>query len=461
MGGGLFSALNAARTSLEVNQKSIEIVGNNISNVNTEGYSRQRVTLAASRATPTPFGYLGSGVDVQTVERIRSKMIDQQLLGERPSLDQYEFKSSGLEFIEEIFNEPSDYGLSRNIEEFFNSWHDLANDPESTAARTVVRQKAQTMTNSFRRIDRELDNYQSHLNRELRDAVDEVNLITKEIAKLNERVVNAEVNGHQSPDLRDQRDLLVAKLSHLVDVRTNENTHGGITVSVGNRTLVVDTIYEPLTLTTLSESDPGPFVTFERDDNVAQITNGKIKGLLDLRDENIPDYLSRLDTLAVALVEEINTVHTTGFNLSGITGIDFFDSGTSGAADFEISASVLANANLIAAADTTGEPGNNATALALANVADNLTMNSGEFTFSDYYNSLISNIGSQTQEANFLSNTFSLTVEQLEFSQAAISGVSLDEEMTTMIEAQQAFTAAARVVSTVDEMTQVVLNMIG
>lgn len=456
----LLRMLNIAKQALFAHQTAMNTAGQNIANVNTEGYSRQRVTLAASRATPTSFGYLGSGVQVQAVERIRSEMIDQQLLGERPALELYNFKSSGLEFIEEIFNEPSEFGLSRNIEEFFNSWFDLSNDPESTASRTVVRQKAQTMTSSFRRIDRELSNYQTHLNRELSSAVDEVNMISKEIAKLNDRIVNAEVNGHQAPVLRDQRDILVGQLSKLVDVRTNENEYGGISVSVGGRTLVVDTFYEPFTLTTISESDPGPFITFERDSAVARITSGKIKGLLDLRDENIPDYRSRLDTLAVALTEQINTVHTTGYNLNGITGIDFFDSTTSGAAGFEISTSILANANLIATSDTTGEPGNNATALAVAKIADSLTMNSGEFTFSDYYNSLISNIGSETQEANFLTNTFGLTVEQLEYSREAISGVSLDEEITNMIEAQAAFNAAARIISVVDEMTQVVLNIL-
>lgn len=455
----LLRMLNIAKRAMFAHQTAMNTSGQNIANVNTEGYSRQRVTLAASRATAAPFGYLGAGVDVQTVERIRSQMIDQQLLDERPALEMHDFKSSGLEFVEEIFNEPSEFGLSRNIEEFFNSWHDLANDPESTASRTVVRQKAQTMTSSFRRIDRELNNYQTHLNRELRDAVDEVNLITKEISKLNERIVNSEVNGHQAPDLRDQRDILVGKLSKLVDVRTSENEHGGITVSAGNRTLVVDTFNEPLTLTTISESDPGPFITFEGDSTIAQISSGKIKGLLELRDKNIPDYRNRLDALAVALTTELNTVHTTGYNLNGITGIDFFDTATSGAADFEVSASILTNANLIASADTTGEPGNNGIALAMANVADNLTMNSGEFTFSDYYNSLISNIGSETQEANFLTNTFGLTVEQLEFSRESISGVSLDEEVTNMIEAQTAFNAAARVISSVDEMMQTILNM--
>lgn len=455
----LLRMLNIAKRALFAHQTAMNTAGQNIANVNTKGYSRQRVTLAASRATPSPFGFLGSGVEVQTIERIRSEMIDRQLLDERPSLERYDFKSSGLGFIEEIFNEPSEFGLSRNIEDFFNSWHDLANNPESTASRAVVRQRAQTMTSSFRRIDREFANYQTHLNHELSNAVDEVNLISKEIAKLNERIVNSEVNGHQAPDLRDHRDLLVEKLSKLVDVRTNENEHGGISVSVGNRTLVVGTSYEPLTLTTISASDPGPFITFEGDSIVAQITNGKIKGLLDLRDENIPDYRSRLDAFAVALTKEINAVHTTGYNLSGITGIDFFDSATTGAADFEISTSILANANLIATSDTTGEPGNNAMALAMAKIADSLTMNSGEFTFSDYYNSLISNLGSETQEANFLTKTFGLTVEQLEFSRESISGVSLDEEITNMIEAQAAFNAAARVISTVDEMTQVVLNM--
>lgn len=456
----LLRILGIARRAMNAHQAAMSVTGNNIANVNTEGYSRQRVTLTSTRSTDVGLGFIGSGVTVERIERIRSELVDQQLMTERPSLHQHQFKSSGLHFIEDIFNEPSEFGLNRSLEEFFNSFQDLANDPESTAARTVVRQKAITVTSNFKRIHKQLSDYQNQLNGELRAGVDEINRLTSEIAEMNDRIVRAEVSGHEAPDLRDQRDLLVDKLSKLVDVKTFESEAGSINVAIGSRMVVVDTQAEQLGLAVQNQSDPGPTIVFVRDDNVAVINDGKIKGILDLRDKNVPGYMSQLNELAINLTDEVNAIHRTGFNLDDITGINFFDPGTSGASDFTISNEIENNANLIASSDTAGEPGNNATALAMADLTDKLTMDDSQFTFSDFYNSLLSNVGTQAQESMLMENSFSLTVEKLELTRQSISGVSLNEEMTNMIEHQTAFTAASRVVTTVDEMTETVMNMI-
>jgi len=452
--------LGIARRALFAQQSVMNTAGNNIANVNTEGYSRQRVTLSQMQSSPTSVGFLGSGVTVESVERIRSALVDQQLLGERPSLEQYQFKSDALRFVEDIFNEPSDFGISRNVEDFFNAFQDLASDPESTSARTVVRQRAISLASGFNRIHRQLSNYQEQFNRELTSTVDEVNRLTSEIAKMNERIVNAEVGGQQAPGMRDQRDMLVGQLSKLVDVKTLENKFGAITVSVASRTLVVDSQAEKLALVSQSASDPGPAVTMERDGTVLDIKNGKMKGILDMRDVNIPEYLNKLNEFASTFATSVNAVHSAGYNLDGITGTNLFDPNTSGADDIAVSNEVLNDANLIAAADVANEPGNNKTALAIAALQDSKTLSAGSATFGDFYSSLISTLGSQTQEAGFQKDSFSLTVQQLEFTRDSISSVSLDEEMTTMIEAQQAYTAAARLVTIVDDMAQTVLNMV-
>ena len=440
----LMRILGIARRALNAHQAAMNSYGNNIANVNTEGYSRQRVTLKTATPLRTPQGFLGSGVSVENVERIRSTLVDQQIMGEKPSLNQYEFKNDALQFVEGVFNEPSDFGINRNLEDFFNSFHDLANDPESTAARSVVRQKGVALANNFNRIDRQLRAYQKQLNSELSQNVNEINRITSQIAKLNENIVKVEFGGVQAPDLRDQRDLLVDDLSKLVDVRTFEKEAGSINVHVGGRALVVDSHSEKLSLVTQSEAAAGPIVAFEQDGSQVNFTNGKIKGILDVRDGNIPDYLSQLDQLAVSIATEVNAVHSGGYNLNDISGINLFDPNTSGAHDFAMSVEVMNDANLIAASNVTGEPGNNNVALAIASLQDGLTINDGQLTFGDFYNSLISKLGSDTQEAGFLKSGYSLTVERLEFTRQSISGVSLDEEMTNMIEAQQAYTAATQ-----------------
>lgn len=452
--------LGIARRALQAHQSAMNVASNNIANVNTEGYSRRRIELSAGRSIATPQGVLGSGVNIQGIERIRSSFIDQQLLNERPNFYQYEFKSTALNFIEDIFGEPSDFGLTRNMEDFFDSFHDLANDPESATARILVREKAVNLKNGFKRINRQLTDYRQQLNTELGEKVKEVNRLTTQIANLNEKIVSEEVGGDSANDLRDKRSLLLDKLSKLVDVKTIENASGGINVIVGGRHLVVDTQAQELALSVESATAIGPKVVFKNGGQVAGITNGSIKGILDIRDTQVADYLDQLDKLAVNIAQKINTIHSTGYNLDGITGTDLFDANVTGAADFELNPAIIADANLIAASDALNEPGNNNIALSLANLQGSLVMNDGDFTFSDFYNSLISSIGSQAQGSNFFRDSFAITVEKLEYNRESVSGVSLDEEMVNLIEAQQAFTAASRIVTTVDEMMQTILNMV-
>ncbi len=456
----LIRILDIARRALSAHQSAMNTASNNIANVNTEGYSRQRVNLTATRSVLTVAGLLGSGVKVENLERIRDKFIDRQLNNERPSFKMNEFKSEGLHFVEEIFNEPSDFGLNRLVEDFFNSFQDLANDPESTAVRSVVKEKAVTLANGFQRINGQLSNYQESLNTELEQRVKEVNQITASIAELNKKIVSTEIGNQQDPTLRDQRDKLVDKLGELVDVQTFDTRDGALNVSVAGRFLVTGSSSVDLKLDVNSSSAAGPLVAFVNDGRIANISSGRIKGLLDIRDVNVESYLNKLDQFAVGLAEQINSIHTTGYNVDGLTGKNFFTTGITGAHDFAVDKAIMNDPSLIATADASGEPGNNAVAQAIVNLQDSKVMNNNQETFFDFYNSLISNVGSQAQESDFLAQSYSLTVEKLEYNRNAVSGVSLDEEMTNLIEAQQAFNAAAKVLTTVDEMTNTIINMI-
>ncbi|HEX9654800.1 MAG TPA: flagellar hook-associated protein FlgK [bacterium] len=456
----LLRALDIARRALHAQQSVLNTTSNNIANANTEGYSRQRVNLSTSSPQWSPYGLIGTGVNVDSIERIRDVFVDRQIINERQSFKQYEFKSDALQFIEEIFNEPSDMGLSQMLKEFFAAFHDLANDPDSTAARTVVRERAMMLSSGFKRLDRQLNDYRTHLNYELQSQVDEVNRIAGEIAHLNEKIVQSEVNGLETPTLRDSRDRLVDQLSGLVNIQSNENEFGAVSVSVGGRFLVVETSAMKLSTNVSSLNGPGPQVVWEQDGEAANITNGQMKGILDIRDNNITSYLDQVNQFAVSLADSVNNLHRSGYNLNGDTNVDFFKSGITGAADFDLSADVQGDVKLIATADATGEPGNNGIALAIAGLEDAAVMEDGQRSFDDFYSSLISTLGAHTQEAAFLKDSFELTVNKLEFTRESISGVSLDEEMTNLIEAQQAYTAAARLVTTIDEMMQTVLDMV-
>jgi len=438
----------------------MNVASNNIANVNTEGYSRQRLNLSSAPSRLTMEGLLGSGVRVDSLERIRNQFIDKQLMHERPSLNQYQFKSDALQFIEEIFNEPSDFGLNRKLEDFFNSFQDLANDPESMSARTVTREKAVTLSNGFNQIHRQLSDYQSELNYSLTDQVNEINRLTGQIANLNQKIVDMKVMKEQAPTLRDERDKLVDQLSGLVDVQTQVTDAGAMNVVVAGRYLVVDTQAHKVALTPKSAGDAGPTVVLEAGGDKLNISNGSLKGLLDVRDKHIPDYLRQLDEFAFTLATEVNSLHSAGYNLADVTGQNFFNGSISGADDFAVDSAILSDASLIATSDIPSEPGNNRIALAIANLQDGKVLNNGQYTFNDHYNALVSSVGVETQEANFLTDAYGLTVEKIEMTRDSVSSVSIDEEMTHMIESQQAFAAAAKVVTTLDEMTSTILNMV-
>lgn len=456
----LMRILDIAKRALNAHQNAMNVYSNNIANVNTVGYSRQRITLTQSRSVSFAKGLLGTGVNVGRIESIRSKFVLAQLISERPSLNQFEFKETSFQLIEDIFTEPSDFGLNRMMSDFFNAFNDLANDPESAAARSVVREKAITLTGGFKRISGQLNDLQAQLNTELKDKVAEVNRLSKQIAHLNDQIVTSEVGGREAMAMRDERNLLIDRLSELVNIQTNENQAGSVNISMGGRFLVTDTQAQKLSLKSQSVDDAGPRVVWERDGEVANITNGTIKGILDIRDVNVSDYLGQLDEVAVTLAQEMNKIHTQGYNLGDATNINFFDPNVTGADDLALSSEILDNANLIATSDAAGEPGNNNIVLALAGLQDAKVMSNGQFSISDFYNSLIATVGSQGQEAQFLQRSFGLTVEKLEFTRDSVSAVSLDEEMVNMIEAQQAYTAAARIITTVDEMIQTILNMV-
>jgi len=452
--------LGIARRALHSQQAVMNTTANNIANVNTEGYSRQRAILRENRSHQTMAGYLGSGVSVQTIERVRDNLIDSQLISERPSFAQFEFKGKALELVEDIFNEPSEYGLNQSLADFFNSFQDLSSEPESSAAKTVVRQKASVLANNFNRIHGKLSEYQQQLNIELTGAVAEVNDLTSKIANLNKKIVSAEVGGHMDSEIRDQRDLLIDQLTELVDVRVSKNQNGTLSLSVAGMELVADSLSQKLSLKTESANESGPKLVMENGNGEIKLTNGKIKAILDIRDINIENYKNQLDDFAVNFTQAVNDAHSAGYNLNNVTGTNLFEASATGAIDFAVSSEVMNDANLIATSDSMNEPGNNAAALSIIALQDSLTMDNGQQTFSSFYNSLIATLGSQTQEANFLGESYGMTVEKLEFSRQAVSGVSLDEEMTMMIEAQQAYAAAAKVITNVDEMAQTILNMV-
>ncbi len=459
----IYGILNTGRTALLAQRKGVDVAGHNISNVNTPGFSRQRVNLETNTPTSlSPPGQLGTGVRTAEIQRIYDRFLGDQINRETTDMERWDSQKNALERVEMIFNESSEYGLSSAMSEFWNSWHDLANNPEDQPQRTVVVEKAESLTNRFQKIYRDLMQVQDGLDRNIEANVQDINLMSEQVAHLNMKIFSIENLGDNANDYRDKRDLIIKEISSIIDITSFEDPDGKMTVLAGNGRPLVENVYSWDLATRINPSTGFKDVLWVNGDSVDitnHITGGQIKGSLEVRDVEIPKYFNALDSLAGNIITELNTLHANGFGLDGSSANDFFNGTT--AYDIRVNPSISADLNKIAAASVlTGIPGDNTNAIAILNLQHGLIMSGGTTTFDDYYNSLVSNIGSDVQEAERTFDHQDEIVTYLVNTRETISGVSLDEEMINLIKFQNAYDSAAKLISVVDELLTTVLNMV-
>ena len=461
----IYGILNTGRTALFAQRKAVDVTGHNISNVNTPGFSRQRVNLETNTPmSSSPPGQLGTGVRAAEIQRIYDRFLGDQINRETSDMERWDSQKSALERVEMILNESSEYGLSSAMSEFWNSWHDLANNPEDQPQRTVVVEKAKSLANRFQKIYRDLMQVQEGLDRNLDANVQDINLMSEQIAHLNMKIFSIENSGDNANDYRDQRDLIIEKMSSIIDITSFEDPDGKVTVLVGNGRPLVENVYSWDLATRINPSTGFKDILWANGDGdyvdiTNNITGGEIKGSLEVRDVKIPEYFNGLDSLAGDIITELNSLHANGFGLDGSSANDFFNGTT--AYDIRVNPTITADLNRIAVASVlTGIPGDNTNAIAILNLQHGLIMSGGTSTFDDYYNSLVSNIGSDVQEAERNSDHQNEIVTHLVNTRETISGVSLDEEMVNLIKFQNAYDSAAKLISVVDELLTTVLNMV-
>ena len=460
--------LSIGSKALIAQQKGINVTGNNIANVNTPGYSRQRLNMTSDVPVMTGNGLMGSGVRANKVERVYQRFLGVQINNETQSLGQWEAHKDSLERVELIFNESGGYGLNQVMSEFWNAWQDLTNNPSGSVERTVLVAKSEMLTATFSKNYEDLQKLQRDIDWNIEGAVEEINRLSDNMVDLNQKIIQVESGGHMANDYRDQRDLVLKELSELIDIDSFEDGNGGVTVSVGSGQALVEGTHTYKLSTQANASGHQDITWLDSSGNTMIITNniskGKLKGWLDARDVNIENSLNKLDTLAQNLVTEVNSLHATGYGLDGSTGNDFF-TGTASAAGIQVNALIANDIKLIAAAEGFNlvpgdKPGDNGNAIAIAKLQESQTMNGNTATFGAYYDSMVSDTGLAVQQATSYYDHQSQMVLQLENYRESISGVSIDEEAVNLIKYQNAYQAAAKLITTADEMMETVLSMI-
>jgi len=458
---GIYGILNVASRALLVQQRAIDITGHNIANVNTPGYTRQRVNMETGVPIPFGSGMIGSGVRATEIQRIHDRFLGMQINIENQNLSKWEARKGALERSEIIFNESSGYGLNQAMSEYWGAWQDLANNPAGHTERMGLLATGETLAGTFNGLYAELEQLQKDLDTNIAGTVDQINLITEQIADLNQKISQAEVSGQNANDYRDQRELLLNELSSMIDVNSFEDGEGKVTVLTGGGRPLVQS-NASWDLSTQMNAGFHDVVWTDRDGNTVDITQdisgGKLKGWLEARDTTIPDYMTRLDTLAGEMIAQVNAVHQGGFALDGSTGRDFF-SGSS-ASDIAVNTAIVNDVDLIAASGTLGGvPGDNSNAIAVADLQNTLTVG-GTATFDDYYNALVSDVGRGVQTATYNFEHQADMMTHMENYRESISGVSLDEEMVNLVKYEHAYQAAAKLVTAMDELLNTVINMI-
>jgi flagellar hook-associated protein 1 FlgK len=563
---GLYSVLHMAKSSTLTQQSNIGVVGHNIANVTTTGYSRQKLLLEPNHSLTTAIGQMGTGVGAVGVQRDYDKFINAQINFEKQILGNWQAQDDNFKRVEMAFSETSEYGLSMAMNEFWNAWQALADNPGYTE-RVGLIGVTETMTGGFNKMFDELYAIQSDIDSTIKATVDDINMLVDQIVELNEKIASLELGQNTANDFRDKRYVLLNELASKVGFTSFEDSNGQTTVLLesGNPLIQANSGWH---LAVKADVTNNGFYDVGWDDGTGSftditgsITRGGLKGLLETRDTAISTYLERIDKLAAGIINEVNKLHYYGYGLDGSTENNFFNplsvstgyskdntggasinSGTiydntvltlddyeirftatdfkifnvtdgtqvmtariSGSVDndgsftyasgddieFEgirvaittgatgpangdiftvnstegaarnmtVNPVIVSDGNKIAASE--GSAGDdNLKALDIAVLGNGKYMNNNTSSFDSYYNGIASEVGlNATSVSRSLLHKQDM-VDQMNTRRESISGVNLDEEMANLMMYQQAYTAAARMISVVQEMLDELVDIV-
>jgi flagellar hook-associated protein FlgK len=462
-----FSALNAATTALWAQRRALDVTGQNIANVNTDGYSRQRVDLQAIGGSAVPAFFstspgIGAGVNADDVTRIRDAFLEGRGHVEHANSSRLTAETDAYELVEQSFREPGTTGIQSLLSDMWKGWQDVANNPKEPAARGQVLQQLDTLVGGIHFSQNSLGAQWSQTRENLEVLVKDVNAAATTIAKLNKSIRGAVQSGLPANDLADQRDLLIMKLADQIGATTRPGEDGMVDVIVGGMSLVSGTaesqfaVQGPNDPDLITPTDKPRIVTASGGFTVA--AGGTAGGQLSALNVILPSYRAQLDTLAQDLAATLNAAHITGFDLAGNPGQPLLGS-SGGPLTAESLKLMITDPNLVAAsavAPTAGVPAvDNGNADKIAQLRLSTTGVDAN------YRKMIVELGVQSAVSQRNLGIQSVITTQVDASRESVSGVNLDEEMTNMLSFQHAYAAAGRMVTAIDETLDVLINRTG
>lgn len=465
-----FFSFNIARRGMSAHKAALDVTAHNIANASTPGYSRQQAVFRTS----TPFnsasankaagaGQIGTGVQIDEIRRVRDSFLDFQLRPQLSKLGFWDEKYMSLSTVEMIMMEPSETGLSQVFERFWGSWHELAKNPTSGATRAAVLETSVTLASSLNSVAVQLETVVSDLNVKVDIAVRDVNSIATQVAALNKQIVANVGAGLNPNDLMDERDLLLDNLAELTDFIPIFQPNGSVDVSIRGRYLV----QEGKATLLKSEMDNGKVKAVWDDGIDLGANSGRIAGIYEVREWISTNFKDQLNTMATTLMSEVNKIHKEGKSL----GVD-----TSSTEDFFVSVqdpnnvlkfiavnqNLRDNPELIRAASVDADPDSlteGRTAAAIASLRNAPLFNKETTSIESFYSGIINSLGVESQQAERLVLNQDALAAQLVARREETSSVSIDEELSYMVQFQHGYQAAAKLLSTIDEMLQTLINL--
>lgn len=319
---GIGMVLNIAATALSAQQNSISVTAHNIANVNTEGYSRQRSVLDAREPALYNGLVMGRGVEVETVSQYSDKLIENRLMQEESNMSSASEMEKYMQVLEGLFNENSDTSISTMLSDFWNGWYDISNNPSGTSERILLYEQSSLITEQFNTLASDLNQIETDLTNAVSTGLESINNITNQIAQLNDQIVGMEANGSAN-DFRDKRNALVSELNEYLDIKSFEQSNGSLTiVSAKGCTLVQGNSNYELEM----GGSNGEKVIWHNSsgsevDITNYISNGKLGGWLETRDEVVAKYQLDLDALAKEFIWSVNQQHSQGVGLEGFSSV--------------------------------------------------------------------------------------------------------------------------------------------
>jgi len=449
----LTTSLNMAVQSLGAADAGLQVTNNNIANANTPGYTREVAEF--QEETPTAGSISsGAGVEVTGFQSIRDELLQRQIEQETSAQSGANAQQAAMQQIQPVFTTSTD-DIGTDMSALFSSISNLSTEPTSTASRQAVLTAGQNLATAFNTASNTLTSQQAGLNTQVTEDVSQINQLTKQIAALNPQIAQLNSTGQDAGTLQDQEDQLVVSLSKLTNVSVT-NTNDGETLTTGNGTPLVVGSQSCALTTTIGSNGTTRVLDQTGNDITESLTSGDLGGTIQTRDVTIPGLLNQLDTLANQFGKAFNAAQASGYDQNGDAGQNFFTVSSTVAGSAGTIKMAITDPSLVAASSD-GTAGSNGNLTNLSAVQSN-NLPSGA-TPGDAYASIVYQVGSLTANANAESTATTASLLQLNDQLSSVSGVSVDEESANLIQYQQAYEAAARVVTTIQSLFTITMSM--